>query len=257
MVVPEQRHPLDQRLVGDEHLLDPPVAQLARLLLYRPHDLERLAVDALLLARRLLRRAQLGRTFVDPGRRRRQRVARARWRAADRPPRRSPSPRRRGSRPASRRRWRATADGGPRRSPSRWRRGSAAAATAPSLPSAAAPPTKLPSTESDHVGSPLLGRTRRRAVRRDRRRASLTAVTLRQDLVQLGPLLGPELRRHLLDGAQVLLLLLGAQHASSGRPAHRSSPCRTSGFCSSADIASRTLPMSRAAIAPRRWRTGR
>ena len=31
--MPEQRHLLDQRLVGREHLLDPPGAQLAGLLL--------------------------------------------------------------------------------------------------------------------------------------------------------------------------------------------------------------------------------
>jgi hypothetical protein len=74
MVVPEQRHPLDLRLVGREHLLGPPVAQLAALLLDRPGDLERLAVDPLFLDRLLLQATDGGRSFVDPGWRRRQRV---------------------------------------------------------------------------------------------------------------------------------------------------------------------------------------
>ena len=77
MVMPEQHHALGQRLIGSQHLLDPPVAQLAAFLLDGTHDLQLLAVDAgLLLGHRgLLLAAQLGRPLVDPGRRRRQGVA--------------------------------------------------------------------------------------------------------------------------------------------------------------------------------------
>ena len=75
MVVPEQYHALDQRLVRDQHLLDPPVAQLAALLLHRPRDLKRLAVDTLLGCclglGRALSATDLFRAEADPGRCRR------------------------------------------------------------------------------------------------------------------------------------------------------------------------------------------
>ncbi len=73
MVVPEQRHLLDQRLVGGEHLLDPPGAQLAAMFAHLLlHDLRGLGLNAVLggLCSRLL--AQEGRTFVDPCRARSQ-----------------------------------------------------------------------------------------------------------------------------------------------------------------------------------------
>ena len=77
MVVPEQHHALGERLVGRQHLVDPPVAQLTALFLDRPHDLQLLAVDAGLAFghRGLLLAAKLGRPLVDPGRRRRERRA--------------------------------------------------------------------------------------------------------------------------------------------------------------------------------------
>ena len=79
MVVPEQRHALDQRLVGDQHLLDPPVAQLTALLLDRPHDARGLLLvvtgGAKLLDRLALLLAHGLQVLVDPARRRRDRGA--------------------------------------------------------------------------------------------------------------------------------------------------------------------------------------
>ena len=82
MVVPEQHHALDQRLVGRQHLLDPPVAQFAPLLLDRPRDLQGLAVDAGIALRlgalglgHLLPLAQGGGPLANPGRWRRDRLA--------------------------------------------------------------------------------------------------------------------------------------------------------------------------------------
>ena len=73
MIVPEQNHTFDQRLVCRQHFLDPPVLELAALLLDRPHDLELPAVDAVLALRfgRLLLAANFGRSQVQPFRRRR------------------------------------------------------------------------------------------------------------------------------------------------------------------------------------------
>ena len=76
MVVPEQHHALGERLVGDQHLLDPPVAQLAALLLQRPlGGLQRLAVDAGFFfasaasarAACCWRRSSAGPSFSQPG----------------------------------------------------------------------------------------------------------------------------------------------------------------------------------------------
>src|SRR5215212_6184205 len=85
--------------------------------------------------------------------------------------------------------------------------------------SAAAPPTKPRRPRGPLMLSPpLLGRPRAAfaltaaLATLAAAPAALTAVALRQELVQLGLLLGLELGGHLLDGAQVLLLLLGAQH---------------------------------------------
>ncbi len=82
MVVPEHDHALGERLVGDQHLLDPPVAQFAALFLDRTGDLQRLAVDARLAFGRsafglcgLLAAAQLGWTLAQPARRRRDGLA--------------------------------------------------------------------------------------------------------------------------------------------------------------------------------------
>ena len=71
--MPEKGHALDQGLVGCHHLLDPPVLELAALLLDRPDDTEVPAVDALLALGfgRLLETLHLGRPEADPFRCRR------------------------------------------------------------------------------------------------------------------------------------------------------------------------------------------
>jgi hypothetical protein len=71
MAVPEHHHPLDQRLVGRQHLLDPPAAQLAPC--PAPAAISGFAVDAGLALGfgRLLLAADLGRALVQPRRCRR------------------------------------------------------------------------------------------------------------------------------------------------------------------------------------------
>ena len=76
MAMPEQGHALDQRLVGRNHLLDPPVLELSALLLDRPDDTQIFAVDPFLALglRRSLATLDLCRAEADPVRRRRHRL---------------------------------------------------------------------------------------------------------------------------------------------------------------------------------------
>ena len=268
MVVPEQHHALDQRLVGDQHLLDPPVAQLAALLLHRPHDLQRLAVDAG-LALRPRPPAAGGATSAGPWSSHagagvsglRPRIAEQtidgggvvlRLEGADF-----------GRRRAEARC--ATADAAPRRSPS------------PAPPAPAAPatgrrtvPPRLPRNHADRGGGPwrhsycggLPGRrrprTRGRPARRTRRaRRRRAGEALGEQLVHAFALVGAQRRLKLRSRAQGFLLLIGAQPRELIDQRRRPSPCRSAAACSSAADLLAQPSGSRAAARDASRHTGR